>query len=264
MSHLEYPDAASLDARVKLHEECSLNRYGWQRWVMDHIKPHLRGRVLEVGTGPAYLWVENVARAPGDLQLVLSDRSVGMLIDARIRLQQAGLTADWVECDGRALPYPEGSFDLVIANHLLFLLRDPEVGVSELARVTYPGGSLCATTNHRDHLQELIELLIELEPVHYGHLREDEIMLRRERFNFVSGTELLLPYFEDVELITYKDGLEVDRVEVLEPWAEYWANPVLDSGARERVVQGLSERIAREGALRIRKNSGMFIASRKT
>jgi SAM-dependent methyltransferase len=264
MSHLEYPDAASLDARVRLHEECSLNRYGWQQWVMDHIRPHLRGRVLEVGTGPAYLWADNVDRIPGDLQLVLNDRSVGMLGDARMRMQQAGPAADWVECDGRALPYPNGSFDLVIANHLLFLLQDPEAGVSELARVTHPDGTLCATTNHRDHLKEFIEILFELEPAHFGHLQQGETMLRRERFNFISGADLLLPHFEDVRLITYKDGLEVDRVEVLEPWVEYWAKPALDSDARRAVVQGLSERIAREGVLHIRKNSGMFIASRKT
>jgi SAM-dependent methyltransferase len=264
MSHLDYPDAASLDARVRLHEECSLNWYGWQRWVMDHIKPHMRGQVLEVGTGPAYLWVENVDRIPGDLHLVLNDRSAGMLVDARMRLQQAAVIADWVESDGGALPYPDASFNLVIANHLLFLLQDPEAGVSELARVIHPGGTLCATTNHRDHLQEMIDLLIELEPAHYRHLMQDEIMLRRERFNFDSGAKLLLNHFEDVELVTYKDGLEVDRVELLIPWAEYWAKPALDPVARESVVQGLSGCIAREGVLRIRKNSGMFIASRTT
>ena len=53
MSHFDYPNAARLDARVRLHEECSTNPYGWHRWVMDHVSVYLIGSVLEIGAGPA-------------------------------------------------------------------------------------------------------------------------------------------------------------------------------------------------------------------
>jgi SAM-dependent methyltransferase len=260
MSHLDYPDASTLDYRVRLHKECSTNRYGWQRWVMDHVGPYLRGRVLEVGTGPAYLWGENANRIPGDIQLVLCDRSPGMLTDARARLQEVDISAEWVECDVVNLPLQQSQFDMVLANHLLFLVDSPELGVSELARVLQPGGVLCATTNHRDHLQELSNLFLELAPDHYGHLGQGDIRQRRERFNFVSGAEHLIHHFDDVKLVTYEDGLEIDQVEILKPWVDYWAKPALDFDRRKRLLRDISERIAQAGVLRIRKNSGMFIA----
>ena len=260
MSHLDYPDAASLDSRVQLHEQYSTNSYGWQRWVMDHIGPSLKGRVLEVGTGPAYLWIENASRLPGDIELVLSDRSQGMLLDARARLAQTGVSADWIECDAMALPFEDSSFDLVIANHMLFLVDEPAAVVAELVRIIRPGVMLCATTNHRDHMQDLFQLFSELAPVHYGHLEQGEFLLRRTRFNFVTGAELLVPYFDDVKLVTYEDGLRVDQADVLVPWIKYWANPKMTTDDLEQMLLGIKERIGQEGVLRIRKNSGMFLA----
>jgi ubiquinone/menaquinone biosynthesis C-methylase UbiE len=260
MTHLDYPDASTLDARVRLHDECSTNRYGWQRWVMDQVLPHLRGRVLEVGTGPAYLWMENAMRIPADAYLLLSDRSRGMLVDARSRGIQAEISADWLECDVTKLPFEQSTFDTVIANHVLFLVEEPAGGVSEIARLLRPGGMLCATTNHRDHLQEMMALFLDLSPDHFGHLDKSELRQRRERFNFVSGADHLLPYFEDVKLTTYEDGLEIDRAEILGAWMDYWADPALNAELREQFLGHISSRIAQEGVLRIRKNSGMFIA----
>lgn len=260
MSHLDYPNAARLDARVRLHEECSTNRYGWHRWVMDHVSVYLIGSVLEIGTGPAYLWDENLDRIPADIHLVLGDRSLGMLVDARQKLQQSAVQNDWVECDVGRLPFPTAYFNLVIANHLLFLLEDPAGAVAELARTLAPGRMMCCTTNHRDHLQDLITWLAELSPMHFGHLLSGEAQMRRERFNFVSGADLLMPYFDDIRLVTYPDGLEIENVEILEPWIDYWAKPVMSAQERKQILSALSAYIAQEGVLQVRKNSGMFIA----
>lgn len=260
MSYLDYPDAAALDGRVQLHEQCSTNSYGWQRWVMDHVRPSLKGKVLEVGSGPGYLWTENASRLLADIQLVLSDRSAGMLADARLRLQQSGVPADWVECDVVSLPFQDGGFDLALANHMLFLIDDPGIAVSELIRVLRPGTMLFATTNHRDHLQELFELFGEIAPEHFGHWEQGDTLLRRMRFNFVSGAELLVPYCDEVRLVTYEDGLQIDRAEILLPWIKHWAKPEMDVAGMDRMLQILSQRIGQAGVLRIRKNSGMFIA----
>jgi ubiquinone/menaquinone biosynthesis C-methylase UbiE len=264
MTHLDYPNASALDARVRLHVECSTNRYGWQRWVMDHVLPHLKGQVLEVGTGPAYLWTENAMRIPGDVYLLLSDCSSGMLVDARSRVNQVEISADWLECNVMNLPFGQSTFDTVIANHLLFLIEEPSQGVAEIARLLHPGGVLCATTNHCDHLRGLMTLFLELSPDHFGHLDQSELRQRRERFDFVSGADHLLPHFEDVKLLTYEDGLEIDRAEILGAWMDYWADPALTGGQREQILNQISTHIAQEGVLRIRKNSGMFIARKNS
>jgi SAM-dependent methyltransferase len=227
---------------------------------MDHIGPSLKGDVLEVGSGPGYLWTENTNRLPADIHMFLSDRSAGMLADARQRIRRAGISADWVECDVLQLPFQHESFDLAIANHMLFLVNDPTTAVAELARVLRPGALLFATTNHRDHLLELFELFIELSPEHFRNMDQGEFNLRRTRFNFVSGAGLLVPHFDDVKLVTYEDGLRIDRVDILIPWINYWARPEMGAQSLEKMLAALSERIGQEGPLRIRKNSGMFLA----
>jgi ubiquinone/menaquinone biosynthesis C-methylase UbiE len=261
MSHLDYPDAAALDARVRLHEQCSINSYGWHRWVMDQTIPHLRGQILEVGTGPAYLWIENTHRLPTDIHLTLSDRSRGMLRDSSEEVTIPEVEVDWVECGAEDLPFASATFDLVIANHMLFLLQHPEQAVGSLARVLRPDGFFCATTNHRDHLLDLIDLLIEISSKHFAHLKQGERARQRERFNFISGAELLMPHFDEIELVTYADGLLVDDASVLAPWLDFWARPVLAKTERTNLLEILTKRIAREGPLRIRKNSGMFKAT---
>jgi SAM-dependent methyltransferase len=260
MNLSDYPNARTLDARVRLHEECSTNPYGWQRWVMDHITPHLSGQILEMGTGPGYLWVENTERVPEDIHLVLSDLSAGMLTDVRERVDLSKVAIDWLRSDIAYIPFRPATFNTVIANHLLFLVDDPGNCVGELARILHPGGSLFASTNHRDHLEGLLDLFLELDPDLFDPMFRYEAQERSERFNFVSGADHLMHHFVDVKLVTYEDSLKIDHADILEPWIKHWAKPGVKSDRRADLLLKISERIAQEGGLHIRKNSGMFIA----
>lgn len=54
--------------------------------------------------------------------------------------------AEVVQADARALPYADGRFDLTVAADLIEHLEDPAPFVSELSRVTKPGGLILVTT----------------------------------------------------------------------------------------------------------------------
>ena len=54
--------------------------------------------------------------------------------------------ADYPEYDMRRLPYPDGSFDLVIHSDTLEHVEHPVVALQECRRVLAPGGRLCFTT----------------------------------------------------------------------------------------------------------------------
>lgn len=99
------------------------------------------GRVLDVGTGTGQIAVKLALRRP-DLSVVGIDLSEGMIRSARQRARQEGVARRLRvrKANARRLPYPRGSFDLVISNSLLHHLPDPAPTFDEMARVLAPGG----------------------------------------------------------------------------------------------------------------------------
>lgn len=104
-------------------------------------------RVLEVGGGPGEL----AARIAGEVgcRVVMVDISPRMVELAR------GRGVDAHVGDAVSLPFPDGSFDCVLAAWVLFHLPDLDRGLAELARVLVPGGHLVAVTNAEHHMAEL-------------------------------------------------------------------------------------------------------------
>src|SRR5207249_3059431 len=125
------------------------------RWVFDRICLPAKARVLELGCGPGTLWRENGERIPADWEITLTDFSPGMVQEARHNLRDVPRNFAFALADAQAIPYPSGSFDAVIANHMLYHVPDRERALSEVQRVLQPGGRLYAATCGQTHLREL-------------------------------------------------------------------------------------------------------------
>lgn len=93
-------------------------------------------RVLEVGAGHCVVTPELSRRAAG--RVISIDVISTFAKTAQIQ-QLTGLTAD-----GRALPFRDGSFDLVFFQNALLWIDDYQVAIAEAARVLAPDGSLVA------------------------------------------------------------------------------------------------------------------------
>lgn len=89
--------------------------------------------LLEVGAGTGY-WLR---RLPYPRKVGLEPSSA-MLRVGRERVPEAV----WVEGQGEALPFPEGSFDVVLLFTALEFVEDVGKTLSEARRVLKPGGSL--------------------------------------------------------------------------------------------------------------------------
>jgi phosphatidylethanolamine/phosphatidyl-N-methylethanolamine N-methyltransferase len=103
-----------------------------------------RARVLEIAAGTGLVTLE-LARAASTL--VATDRSPEMLDVLRGRIHTAGLhNVEVKDADAVALPFPDRSFDGVVAANVLHLLPDPGRALAEIRRVLRPDGLICAPT----------------------------------------------------------------------------------------------------------------------
>jgi len=67
--------------------------------------------------------------------------------DSREALQRKRADATFVTYDGRRIPFPDGTFDLVYSSQVLEHVREPSVHLAEIARVLREGGSLVGSTS---------------------------------------------------------------------------------------------------------------------
>src|SRR5258706_3069120 len=75
-----YRDSSNLDARVNIHARFSTNSYGWFNWVFDALaKLPADAKILELGSGPAYLWTNCSSRIHAGWDITLNDLSSGMV-----------------------------------------------------------------------------------------------------------------------------------------------------------------------------------------
>jgi len=161
--------------------------------LVDAVVAAAPRRVLEVGCGWGELaeWIARETRA----EVVAVDLSPRMVELARDRGIDASVA------DVQALPFEDGTFDLVVAAWMLYHVPDLDRGLAEIARVLRSGGTFVASTNSRFHLHELREL-VGSGPSTLKFSRED-------------GEEHLRPHFATIDRIDVDGVLELtDRAAV--------------------------------------------------
>jgi SAM-dependent methyltransferase len=243
----QYATPANLSARIALHERFGTSEVPWQTWVFDQLELRPGDRLLEVGCGTGALWRANAGRVPDGVSLTLTDRSAGMLDRARDAIDATLVTADVA-----GLPFTAGSFDVAVANHMLYHAADPSQAIAELARVLAPQGRLIATTNGAGHLQEIAELIAA-----YG---EPSGPSAAARFALENGAHLLGEHFASVDVRRRDDVLRVDDPDAL---VAYVASMQRGPSSRidlDALREDVTRKIRRDGAIELRTSSGLFLA----
>jgi SAM-dependent methyltransferase len=97
-------------------------------------------RVLDVGCGPGALTSELVARV-GAASVAAVDPSESFVVAARARNPGANI----LQAPAEDLPFPDGAFDVTLAQLVVHFMANPVAGLAEMARVTRPGGVVAAS-----------------------------------------------------------------------------------------------------------------------
>lgn len=255
----QYADPTRLAQRANLHARWGTGPVPWFEWVASHVDLAAGSRVLEAGCGAGWLWEAAGIAVPAGVTLTLSDLSIGMVQAAVDRVRPLGRFAEvrGVVADLQHLPEADGSFDRVVANHMLYHLPDPESGVRELARIVDPDGTVVVATNGRRHLQEVWRIRGEV---------FDEAAVDRtiDVFGVETGFPILRDHFDDVRWVRFEDEL---RCRAAGDVVAFICSTPPGETASETQHRQLVEAVERafrsgEGELRITKDTGCFVCRR--
>ncbi|MEU7417077.1 methyltransferase domain-containing protein [Streptomyces antibioticus] len=126
------------------HHESVLRSHTWRTaansaaYLLGSLEPHQR--ILDIGCGPGTITADLAALVP-EGHVTGVDHAAGVLDQARATAAGRGLANVRFEtADVHALPYPDGSFDVVHAHQVLQHVGDPVQALREMLRVTVPGG----------------------------------------------------------------------------------------------------------------------------
>ena len=169
-----------------------------------------------------------------------------MLDSARTVL---GDRAAYVIADVQELPFEDASFDVVLANHMLYHVADRPRAFAEIRRVLVPGGRLHAATNGRGYLHELVELVP-------GWRFADHM----EAFGLETGPPQLEPFFADVRVERFDNELVVTEVEPALAYVR--SSSAFSGGELADVRKAIEESIGRDGAFRITVRPGLISCRR--
>lgn len=209
----QYENSSNISARINLHALYSVNKQGWFPWIYEQCDIHSGMNILEIGCGSGAFWKENIDKLTAiKVNITLNDISEGMLRDTRRELEKEHplIHFNYHAFDCHNIPYEDSSFNLIIANHVLFYCDDLQKALLEIRRVLKPGGTFVCSTYGASHMKEITTLVREFNSSII--LSADNLY---DRFGLDNGADLLTPYFSFVKRKIYEDELIVDKAEPL-------------------------------------------------
>ncbi|ANZ24788.1 MULTISPECIES: class I SAM-dependent methyltransferase [Rhodococcus] len=96
-------------------------------------------RVLDVGAGSGNAAIPAAERGA---IVTAADLTPELFVAGRTAAAERGVDLEWVEADAEALPFPDGSFDVVLSSVGAMFAPHHQAVADELLRVCRPGGTI--------------------------------------------------------------------------------------------------------------------------
>ena len=245
----QYSSSDGLNTRIAFHELYSTNKYGYGNWMISNYAISKGAKVLELGCGTANIWAGHDELIDRCGLLMLTDLSEGMLSAGEKTVGERENVV-YALADIQNIPFDDDSYDVVIANSMLYHVPDIEKGVREVKRVLKEKGVFyCATYGERNFIDVLAEW--------FG--LDGESFRPNHNFTMQNGEQILKAAFTDIEARFYEDSLRItnigDLLDYLQSLVSFKAVFDLPS---DRIYEILT-RHSRNGTIELPKEYGMFI-----
>lgn len=252
----QYASDHNLLVRAHFHQRFNTNHADLRDWFFAHADITHAKRILEVGCGNGDLWQNHLDLLPLDATLTLSDFAVGILQQAQAKFANHKQVSV-VQVDVQEIPFPDNSFDVVIANHVLHHVQNIPLALAEIRRVLRPGGHFFAIANGTHGFE------------HYLHTAIQQVapgnpaFAQNLPFNLQNGAQLLNQEFTAVTQVAYPNSLHVTDPKAISEYLRSTQN--MQPGITDDLIVALEHHFskiakANNGAIDIPKEIGLFSA----
>lgn len=250
----QYKTDKNLSKRQQIYKY-STNQYNWLNWVFDKINIKNNIKILEIGCGNGILWIKNIKKIPNNIEIVLSDISEGMINEVKNKINNKNFI--FKIFDANSIPFEDKYFDIIIANHMLYHVKDINKTLLEIKRTLKNNGLLIASTNGKNHLIELKKLV-------------DKFLLNidfnpnklSKNFQLENGKKYLKKYFSNIQILKYIDELKVPEIQSIINYLDS-ARKINDKETDYLKLKNyLEKKIKKKNFIKIKRNTGLFIAKK--
>ncbi len=246
----QYGTTAKLATRGDLHTRFGTSPISLASFEAGLISWPADAEVLECGSGTGMFWRNGIT--PTSSRLTLTDLSPAMVEAASAVAAEHGFGAvTGRSCDVQDLPFDDDSFDVVIANHMLYHVPDPDRALAELARVMRPDGVALVATNGRGHMAAIVDAIREVFDNY-----PDELY---DVFGIDSGEARLRDHFTSITWHAFANDLLVDDLGAAEAYARSFPPAETAAPAEVASLRAALERRTVDGVLRVRTRAGVFV-----
>jgi len=252
----QYKKSDNLEARIAIHEKFRTNPESFYGWIWNQLKPTKPLKILEVGCGTGEFWIENYSKLPVGSSVTMTDFSDGMLEKAKLKINSDNIKFEVAEIE--KLPYPENSFDLVMAHHVIYHATDKDKAISELKRVVKPDGIVTITTNSVKHMLNIYTIAYSID--------QNFSMVRNiDGFTEEDADVMLSKHFPKIEKKIYEDLLKVTDPVMMIDYVKSTTEPRkmnLKSSFYDEYSEIIKNELQNNGYFGILKRSPLFICQK--
>lgn len=185
----QYANDTHLRIRQQTHEQYTVPKVDFPEWVLTRLEWRGDEQILDVGSGVGTYYSHTLARG-SNINYYAIDQSAGMLSGHPAERRVA-------VGDAQMLPFADGTFDLVMANHMLYHVPNVDLAIIEAQRVLKPDGVFLASTNSVQSMPEFHALfrrgmLLLSTP---GQVYNQPPLPAQANFALENGTRILARHF---------------------------------------------------------------------